>query len=182
MAAIVALKPPSSLRSSGCRRCAFAGSGYPYGLAKRKSESRTAILLIALFKLLKGLSLLLLGFGLLRLLHRDIETSVTHWIEMARIDPENRHIHGLLVKIFAVTPKQLKALSAGTLVYAALFLTEGTGLLLRKRWAEYMTVITTSLFIPLEVYEIWHHPTALRVAILVINVATVWYLARNLRR
>lgn len=151
-------------------------------MAKLKTGNRTGIVLIALFKFTKGFALLLLAFGLLHLLHRDVEQSVTHWIEMARMDPENRHIHGLLVKIFAVTPKQLRALSAGTFLYAALFLTEGTGLILRKRWAEYLTVISTSLFIPLELYEIWHHPTPMKFAILAINVATVWYLIRNLKR
>lgn len=151
-------------------------------MPKSKSSSSKVLILIAIYKYIKAFSLLLLGFGLLHLLHRDIETSVTHWIEMARFDPENRHIHGVLVKIFAITPKQLKALSAGTFLYAGLFLIEGTGLAMRKRWAEYMTVITTALFIPLELYEIWRHTTPLRVGILIINIATVWYLIRNLRR
>jgi uncharacterized membrane protein (DUF2068 family) len=48
------------------------------------------------------------------------------------------------------------ALSVGTFFYGGLFATEGIDLLLRKRWAEYFTIITTSLFIPLEIYEIVH--------------------------
>ena len=96
------------------------------------------IVLIGLFKLFKGISLLILGFGLLRLLHRDIATVVEHWVEVLRVDPDNRFIHRGLVRIFNVTPKQLRELSAGTFVYAAIFLTEGTGLLARKHWAEYI--------------------------------------------
>jgi uncharacterized membrane protein (DUF2068 family) len=140
------------------------------------------IFLIGLFKLFKGISLLIVGFGLLRLLHRDVATEVEHWIEVLRVDPDNRFIHRGLVRVFNVTPKQLRELSAGTFVYAAIFLTEATGLLARKHWAEYMTLISTGLFVPLEVYEIYRHFTILKLAVTVVNVLIVWYLAARLKR
>ena len=115
-------------------------------------------------------------------MHRDIASVVEHWIEVLRVDPDNRFIHRALLKVFNVTPKQLKELSAGTFVYAAIFLTEGTGLLARKHWAEYMTLISTGLFIPLEVWEIYRHFTMLKVAVTVVNVLIVWYLAVRIRR
>jgi len=140
------------------------------------------IFLIGLFKLFKGISLLIIGFGLLRLLHRDVATVVEHWIEVLRVDPENRFIHRALLRIFNVTPKQLRELSAGTFIYAGIFLTEGTGLVLRKHWAEYMTLISTGLFVPLEVYEIYRHFTMLKLAVTVVNVLIVWYLAVRIKR
>jgi uncharacterized membrane protein (DUF2068 family) len=146
------------------------------------AKTDTWIFLIGIFKLLKGISLVIVGFGLLRLLHRDIGTVVEHWIEVLRVDPENRFIHRALLRIFNVTPKQLKELSAGTFVYAAIFLTEGTGLLARKHWAEYMTLISTGLFIPLEAYEIYRHFTLLKVAVMLVNALIVWYLAARLKK
>jgi uncharacterized membrane protein (DUF2068 family) len=140
------------------------------------------IVLIGLFKLVKGISLLIVGVGLLRLLNKDVATVVTHWVEVLRVDPENRFIHRGLVRIFNVTPKQLRELSAGTFLYAAIFLTEGTGLLARKHWAEYMTLISTALFIPLEAYEIYRHFTMVKLAVTVVNVLIVWYLAARIRR
>jgi len=140
------------------------------------------IFLIGVFKVVKGISLLIAGFGLLRLLHRDVAAVTEHWIEVLRVDPENRFIHRGLVRIFNVTPKQLRELSAGTFVYAAIFLTEGTGLLARKHWAEYMTLISTGLFIPLEAYEIHRHFTWLKVAVTVVNLLIVWYLAARIKR
>jgi uncharacterized membrane protein (DUF2068 family) len=140
------------------------------------------IVLIGLFKLFKGISLLIAGFGLLRLMHKDVAAVTQHWIEVLRVDPDNRFIHRALVRIFNVTPKQLRELSAGTFVYAAIFLTEGTGLLSRKRWAEYMTLISTGLFIPLEAYEIYRHFTLLKIAVTVVNVLIVWYLAAQIKR
>jgi uncharacterized membrane protein (DUF2068 family) len=139
-------------------------------------------LLIGLFKLLKGLLLVAAGFGALKFLHKDLAASVNHWVDVLRIDPENRFIHPILAKIFAVSPKQLRELSVGTFIYAAVLLTEGIGLLLRKHWAEYFTVISTGIFIPLEIYELARHFTAVKVLVLLINVAIVVYLIGQLRR
>ena len=148
---------------------------------KSKQSGSTGLLLIGLFKLAKAVLLIVVGIGALRLVHKDIADAVNHWVYVLRVDPDNRFIHRFLAKIFTVTPKQLKELSAGTFFYAALLLTEGIGLLLRKHWAEYFTVITTALLLPLEVYELVEKVTAGKVVVFVINVAIVWYLVIRLR-
>ncbi len=104
------------------------------------------------------------------------------WAKAVRIDPKNRYLAGLLAKANLVDDRKLKELSGLILVYAALFLTEGIGLLLRKRWAEYLTTIATASFIPLEMYELCRRATVAKVALLVINVAIVIYLIFNLRK
>jgi uncharacterized membrane protein (DUF2068 family) len=144
-------------------------------------KGTSGLLWIALFKLFKATLLIAVGIGAHNLLHRDVAETVLHWVDILRVDPENRFIHRLLTRIFAVTPAQLKAASAGTFVYAALLLTEGLGLLLRKRWAEYFTIITTALLIPLEVYEISRHVTFAKFVVLVVNVAIVIYLIAHVR-
>ena len=148
---------------------------------KAQTNSVT-LLLIGLFKLLKGVALLAVGIGALRFLHRDLAHSIEHWVNILRVDPDNRHVHALLSRAFRVTPHQLKALSAGTFIYAALFLTEGTGLILRRRWAEYLTIITTGGLVPLEVYEISKHVTPVKIAVLIVNIAIVVYLVVRVRR
>ena len=77
--------------------------------------------------------------------------------------------------------RRLVAIGAGMLVYAALLLTEGFGLLLRQRWAEYLTVVATGLLVPLELYEIARRPTWTRLAVLAVNIVIVWYLLIRLR-
>ena len=69
----------------------------------------------------------------------------------------------------------------GTFLYAGLFATEGLGLLLRKRWAEYFTIVTTSGLIPLEVFEIARHFTVAKLVVALVNVLIVWYLAVRVR-
>ncbi len=144
--------------------------------------SSTTLLLIAVFKLAKGLLLLIVGIGALRLLNRDLGETVAHWVDILRVDPDNRYIHRLLTRVLAVTPAQLKAASVGTFIYSGLLLTEGVGLLLRKRWAEYFTIITTAGLIPLEIYEIVDHLTVAKIVILAVNVAIVVYLMVRVRR
>jgi uncharacterized membrane protein (DUF2068 family) len=146
-----------------------------------KTSSSFALILIGLFKLFKALLLIAVGVGAIKLLHKDLAGSVTHWVQVLRVDPDNRFIHGLLVRIFRVTPKQLKELSVGTLIYAGLFATEGIGLLLRRYWAEYLTLITTGAFIPLEIYELAQHFTVTKLVVTVINVLIVWYLVAQVR-
>jgi uncharacterized membrane protein (DUF2068 family) len=146
-----------------------------------KQKSPITLLLIALFKLVKGLLLLAVGIGAVKLLHRDITETVSDWVDFLRVDPDNRYIHGILARLLNLSPGQLKAASVGTFIYAGLLLTEGVGLLLRKRWAEYFTIITTAGLIPLELYELAKHVTAAKIAILIINIAIVVYLVVRVR-
>ena len=138
--------------------------------------------LIGGFKLVKGLLLVVVGIGALRLVHKDVADVVTGWLEQVHVDPEGRYADRLLTRLLSVDDRKLRAISAGTFGYAALLLTEGVGLLLRKRWAEYFTVIVTSSFIPLELYELWRHVTPTRLTVIAINIAIVWYLIVLLRR
>jgi len=145
------------------------------------AEDRT-LWLIGGFKLIKGLLLLVVGFGALHLLHKDIEDVTAAWATHLHLDAGNRYVDAALGKLLSLDDRKLKAISAGTFFYAALLSTEGTGLLLRKRWAEYFTIIVTGSFIPLELYELVRRVTVPRVVFLVINVAVVWYLVVVLRR
>jgi uncharacterized membrane protein (DUF2068 family) len=145
-------------------------------------SSSSILILIGIFKLVKAFLLIVAGIGVVKLLHDGTADTVGHWIRVLRVDPDNRYIHGTLTRIFRVTPKQLKELSVGTFIYAGLFATEGIGLLLRKRWAEYFTVVTTGGLIPLEIVELARHFSVTKVVVTVINVLIVWYLVARLRR
>ncbi len=149
-------------------------------MAQSRPKS-TTLLFIALFKLTKGILLLIVAIGAHKLLHRDVANTVAHWVDVLRVDPDNRYIHRLLTRALSVTPAQLKAASAGTFIYSGLLLTEGIGLLLRKRWAENFTIITTAGLIPLEIYEIVHHLTAAKIVVLAVNVVIVGYLILRVR-
>lgn len=149
---------------------------------KLKKSTSVALVLIGAYKLVEALALIVVGFGLLRYLHRDISVPVLHWVHVLRMDPDNRYIHRILARVFSVSPRQLRELSVGSFIYAALRLVEGIGLVLRKRWAEYFVIIVTAVFIPLEIYELSRRFTPIRLGLLFANLAIVSYLAWNLRR
>jgi len=138
--------------------------------------------LIGFFKLVKALLLVVVGIGAIKFLHKDLASTVIHWLQVLRVDPDSQHVHRLLERIFRVTPRQLKELSVGTFLYAGVFATEGMGLLLRKRWAEYFTIIATGGLIPLEIYELARHFTLAKLMVLLVNALIVWYLAARVRR
>jgi uncharacterized membrane protein (DUF2068 family) len=140
------------------------------------------IRLIAAFKLFKGLVLFAVGVGAVKLLHKDLAFEVERWADIFRVDPNNHYIHRLLERLSILDGRQLKELSVGTFFYSALLLTEGTGLLFGKRWAEYFTVVATSSFIPLEVYELTKRLSPARLVLLLLNIAIVVYLVFELCR
>ncbi|MFI5381020.1 MAG: DUF2127 domain-containing protein [Tepidisphaerales bacterium] len=140
------------------------------------------LILIGLSKLLKALLLFTVAAGAHRLLQRDVETTVRHWARAVRADPDNRMLHPLLAKVTGLSHRRMEEIALGTMLYGALFATEGIGLLLRKRWAEYLTVTTTAGLLPLEVYELFHHFRWAKVLVLGVNLAIVAYLVAILRR
>jgi uncharacterized membrane protein (DUF2068 family) len=140
------------------------------------------LMVIAVFKLFKGLALLAVGIGAHTLIHKDLLMEAQHWVDLFRIDPHNHYLHLILEKLGKVDAKKLRELSLGTFVYSGVFLTEGVGLALRKRWAEFLTIISTAGLIPLEIYEMVKHFTLLKVVLLLVNIAIVVYLVLELRR
>jgi uncharacterized membrane protein (DUF2068 family) len=136
------------------------------------------IILIGVFKLVKTLMLIAAGVGLLSLgdEHGPSPLGRLH------ADPQNHYINMAVAKLVSTDPHKLRELGVGTFIYAALFATEGTGLLLRKLWAEYLTIFITTSFIPLEVYEMVHRGSVLKGIVIAANVAIVAYLVWRLRR
>ena len=146
------------------------------------SARRRGLELIGAMKLLKGAALLVVGVGLLSLLHRDAEETVRAWIEFLRIDVHAHLVERLLAKVAGIHHNTLRSLGVGTLLYAVVFGTEGVGLLLGQGWAEYMTTLVTVSFLPIEGYELITHPSVLKGLVILINAAVVVYLVIEIRR
>ncbi len=126
--------------------------------------------------------MLAIGIGALKLMHKNVAAQIESWIELLRVDPQNHYIYRVLEKLSNFDARRLKEFSVGTFFYSALFFTEGIGLALRKRWAEYFTIISTSLFIPLEVYELAKRVTLAKGILVLVNAGIVVYLVMELRR
>jgi uncharacterized membrane protein (DUF2068 family) len=137
---------------------------------------------IAVFKLAKASLLLLVAFAALRLVHADVVDLLERWVLRIGIGSGSGYVGRLLVEAAALTPNRIRDVSVGSFIYAALFLTEGIGLWLLKRWAEWLTIVITSSLVPVEVWEIWRRPNVAKVLVLVINLALVGYLIWQVRK
>jgi uncharacterized membrane protein (DUF2068 family) len=146
-----------------------------------KSSNNAMIRLIAAFKLLKAILLIAVGVGALKLLHQDAAGALDRWAAMLGFDPGNQYVDSALQKLANLPPNKIKGLGVGSFVYAGLFLIEGIGLWMVRRWAEWFTVIVTSSLVPVEIYEIHRHPSPLKILVLIINLAVVGYLAYRIR-
>jgi uncharacterized membrane protein (DUF2068 family) len=125
--------------------------------------------------------LIAVGMSALHLLHKDVASIVEHWVRVLGLDPGNRYVGRALQKVADLTPQKIRSLGVVSFIYAGLFLTEGIGLWMVKRWAEWFSVIITTSLIPFEVYEIYRHPSAIKCLVLVVNIAVVGYLLNRIR-
>lgn len=136
--------------------------------------------MIAVFKFAKVLALIAGGILALSLVHSDVGTILEHWVLKLGLDPGSDLLNHAIQKACEIPQDKIWELGAVSFVYAALFLTEGIGLWLAKRWAEWFTVIITGSLVPFEFYEIIRRPTSLRVLVLLINIAVVAYLIHRI--
>jgi uncharacterized membrane protein (DUF2068 family) len=146
-----------------------------------KTSQIRVVQLIALFKLLKGILLIAVGVAVLKLLHTDIASMVEDWARLLGFLQNSRFLGRALSAAAALTPDRVRDVIVGSFLYGGLFLTEGIGLWLLKRWAMWFTVIITASFLPIEGYELAHHPSVGKIALLAINLALVGYLIRRIR-
>jgi uncharacterized membrane protein (DUF2068 family) len=146
------------------------------------AERDGALRVIAVYKALKAIGLLLVSaaaFGLVREARFD---AFTGWIMQLPIHHGHGFLAQLIDRMLELGPRKFIAIGAAAGIYATVFAVEGWGLWRGKRWAEYLTVIVTASLIPLEVWEIVRQFTWLKVLAIAVNVAIVWYLIYLLRR
>jgi uncharacterized membrane protein (DUF2068 family) len=151
--------------------------------AQAPQRGALALLAIAVLKLGKSAVLVALGVAALSVA-RNAHTLVQLRHVMAELGfgPYNRLVNRAFSAVTGIDHRRLAVIGIATFVYAAVFLIEGVGLLLRKRWAEYLTTIITGSFVPLEVYELIHKPSVLKVVGIAVNVLIVLYLVLRLWR
>jgi uncharacterized membrane protein (DUF2068 family) len=137
--------------------------------------------LIATFKLLKALLLILAGVGALSLLRPETAERVREWLAALTIGRGQRLIERALALLDVAKPTRIRELGLASMMYGLLFAAEGIGLWMEKRWAEWLTIISTGSLIPFEIYELFRRVTAPRGLALVANIAAVVYLIYRVR-
>jgi len=145
-------------------------------------RTRLVIRLIAIERSLRGALLLAAGVYLLFHLSTDFGHLAERTIRSIDVDPRQRFLHRIVSRLHHLHAHELRIAGLAAIGYGTLELVEGVGLWLDQLWAEYLTVIATSLFIPFEVYELAIRPSLWKAGGILVNVLIVLYLARALRR
>ena len=153
----------------------MAGAGDP-------ARSRRIIRLIALERLVRGVLLTAAGIYLLTHLTSDFGRLADRVIRAIELDPRRPFLHRIVAYLHGLHASEIRIVGLAAIGYGAVELVEGTGLWLDQLWAEYLTVISTSLLLPYELYELVRRPTVWKAGGIVVNIAIVAYLALMLSR
>ncbi len=135
---------------------------------------------IIIYKALMGLLEMGLVASFLRFY--DGEHSIDSFNSLAvsfNLDPENRIISSTIERAGSLGSNTVTAIALLILAVGAVNCVEAIGLHFRYKWAEWLTVIATGIFIPFELYEVLESVSVLKVVILVLNIAVVYYIGKH---
>ncbi len=137
---------------------------------------------IALLEAAKGALVIVAGFGLLLLVHRNAQAFAEQLVGHLHLNPAHRYPQVFVAAMAKLTDARLQLLSAGAMTYAAVRFAEAYGLWRERRWAEWLGAGSGAIYVPFEIYELVTRPAWLGVAALIVNVVVVAYLLDALRR
>jgi uncharacterized membrane protein (DUF2068 family) len=178
-----------------CLRCGAYVLGTPRGsgpadaapivLRGRALRDTFILRFLAVDRFTRGFLLVALAYGIwrfdgsrtaLRQVLNSYLPAVEPLASKLGVDLDDTSAVRLLQQAFAARHSTLLLVALGVLAYGILELVEGYGLWFKKRWGEYVAVVVTSLFVPLEIHEIMVLVSWLRVGALVVNLFATAYI------
>jgi len=144
--------------------------------ARPHARRPPALAVIAVFRFLKAVVLAAAALGALRLIDHDAASRAHEWLAALPFVARHPLVERAASKVTGASPARLEIAASVGFAYAVLFAVEGVGLWLQRVWAEYLTIVATTSFIPFEIYELARRFTPIRLGALVTNVVIVAYL------
>jgi uncharacterized membrane protein (DUF2068 family) len=139
-------------------------------------ELSVGLRVVALFEALKGTLTLVAGFGLLSLVHRDLEDLAERLVRHSHLNPASHYPRIFIEAAARTNDARLRTLAALAFAYTVVRFVEAYGLWHARAWAEWFAMISGGLYLPVEAYELISHPTLMRAAILFFNTLIVAYM------
>ena len=131
---------------------------------------------IAMFEAFKGLGVLFLGFGMLGLLHHNVEATAESLLVHLHVSPDRRVSHALLHAAARMTDARLWAVAAGAVAYTCVRFMEAWGLWHRRTWAQWFALLSGAMYLPWEFVELVDHSNWLHVSFFLGNLAILLYM------
>jgi uncharacterized membrane protein (DUF2068 family) len=145
-------------------------------LLMHPSKKTVALRTVAMFEAAKGLIVLLLGLGLLRLIHKNLDEFAEQLIRFLHASPGGRLSNLFVTAAGHTTDKSLWALAAAAMIYSIVRFAEAYGLWHAREWAEWFALLSGAMYLPWEMYSLMRHPHPIKWFILLANVAIVLYM------
>ena len=152
------------------------GFGYRRLMHRPHLHGPRTLALIAAFKFAKSALLIVLAIALLRLRRPEIGARFHEWLGTFPLATGHELIDRAVRGLLGMSTHTMGLVAAIALGYAGLYAVEGFGLWQNARWAKYLTLVATSTFIPLELWQVVLHFTPMKLLALAINIAIVIYL------
>jgi uncharacterized membrane protein (DUF2068 family) len=140
------------------------------------SKTTVALRSVAMFEAAKGILVLVLGLGLLRFLHKNLEDTAEQVIRFLHASPGG-HLSNLFINAAShASDKSLWALAGAAVIYSVVRFAEAYGLWNAREWAEWFALLSGAMYLPWEMYSLIRHPHPIKWVILLANVAVVVYM------
>lgn len=138
-----------------------------------------ALKTVAVYEAVKGVLVLLLGSGVISLLHlhSNVQALALQLIEHYHLNPTSRFPRIFIDTVAKLNDRRLWMLAGFAFIYVVLRFVEAYGLWKARAWAEWLTALSSAIYIPFEVVELVQHASWLGAATLVLNLAIVGFMA-----
>jgi uncharacterized membrane protein (DUF2068 family) len=146
------------------------------GIRKQIRGSATGLHVIAIFEASKGVLVLLVGLGILSLVHHSAQNVGEEIVERFHLNFARKHPRILIYAATHLDNSHLRLLAVAALLYSAMRFIEAYGLWRMRTWAEWFAIVSGGIYLPLELYELIHHATVVKAVVLVVNAGIVAYL------
>ena len=131
---------------------------------------------VAVLEAAKGILVLLLGVGVLALIHKNLDDVAERLTEILRVNPEGKLSNLFFNAADRATDKTLWVLAIGALVYAAVRFVEAFGLWREREWAQWFALLSGALYLPGELYSLLRHPRPFKWGVVAANAVIVLYM------
>lgn len=134
-----------------------------------------------MFEAAKGALVLVAGFGLFELLHRDAQGAADLLSRRLHLNPAKEHARIFVELLSNLSSTRLWMLAAFAISYSAVRFIEAYGLWRDRAWAKWFAALSGAIYVPFELYELYLGPSRLKLAALILNLAVVAYMAHSIR-
>jgi uncharacterized membrane protein (DUF2068 family) len=138
------------------------------------------IRLVALFEAAKGALILLAGFGLLELVHRDLQHVADEVVRRFHLNPARHYPRIFIEAAGNTTDTRLWLLAGAALLYAVFRFVEAYGLWRERRWAGWFAAATGAIYVPLEIVALFRNITWVKLTALMVNLGIVAFMTWTL--